>query len=315
MAYTNIISRTDAQALVPEVISNEIIGNLQNESAAMNMFRRLPVSTNQTRLPVLSALPTAYFLNGDTDLKQTTEVDWANKFLNVEEIAAIVPIPEAVLDDAAFDVWGAIRPLLEQAIARTLDAAVFFGANKPSSWPAAIATQCASTSNTVTAGTNAATAGGVVGDFSDLFALVEADGFDVNGVVATTAYKGKLRQARATTGESLLNFGEATQKAVFGVDVAYPMRGLWPTSSATAQAFVGDFTQGILGVRQDITYKILDQAVIQDNTGEIQFNLAQQDMVALRIVFRVAWQVANVINYDNSDDGTTRYPFAALLHA
>lgn len=312
MAYTNIISRSDAQALVPEVVSNEILGNLQNESAALNMFRRIPVSTSQTRLPVLSALPTAYFLNGDTDLKQTTEVDWSNKYLNVEEIAAIVPIPEAVLDDAAFDVWGAVRPLLEQAIGRTLDAAIFFGANKPASWPADIATAAAAAANTVIRGTNAAAAGGIVGDFSDLFATVEGDGYDVNGLVAKTAYKGRLRQARATTGESLLNFGEANQNSVFGVDVMYPMRGLFPTGSGDAEAFAGDFTQGILGVRQDITYKVLDQAVIQDNTGAIQFNLAQQDMVALRIVFRCAWQVAATINYDQPV-GTSRYPFAVLV--
>lgn len=313
MAYNNIISRSDAQSLIPEVVSNEIIGNLTSQSAAMQMFRRLPVSTNQTRLPVLSALPTAYFLNGDTDLKQTTEVNWANKFLNVEEIAAIVPIPENVLNDASFDVWGAIRPLLEQAIGRTLDAAIFFGTNKPSSWPTSIAAGAAAASNTVNRGTNAAAAGGIAGDLSDLFALIEADGYYVDGVAANVAYRGRLRQARSTQGEKLEEVTSmVSMDNVFGIDVAYPMRGLWPSGTGTAEAFAGEFDQGILGVRQDITYKLLDQAVIQASDGTIQFNLAQQDMVALRVVFRCAWQVANVINYDNANS-TTRYPFAALL--
>jgi hypothetical protein len=38
------------------------------------------------------------------------------------------------------------------------------------------------------------------------------------------------------------------------------------------------------------------------------------DMVALRIVFRCAFQTANTLNYDNSNSGT-RYPFAVVKQA
>jgi HK97 family phage major capsid protein len=312
VAYNSLISRTSASALIPEIVTNDILGGLTNESAALTMFKHVPMSTNQTRMPVISALPLAYFVDGDTGLKQTTQVDWSNKYLNVEELAAIVPIPENVLADAKFDTWGAVKPLLSQAIARALDAAIFFGTNKPASWPTAIATAAASAGNTVTRGTNNAAAGGIAGDFSDLFATVEADGFDVNGIIATTSYKGRLRQARATTGESLLTPGQTTAQAAYGVDLAFPMRGLWPTGSGSAEAIAGDFTQGILGIRQDITFKVLDQASLYDAAGNLQYALAQQDMVALRVVFRCAFQVANTMNYDQQTEAS-RYPFAVLV--
>lgn len=313
MAYNNVISRTDAAALIPEDVAKEVLEGMRQQSASLTLFKSVPMSRAQQRMPVLSALPIAYFVSGDTGLKQTTEVNWANKYLNVEELACIVPIPEAVLDDTSFDVWGSIRPLLEEAIGRTLDAAIFFGTNKPASWPVDIVTAAIAAANAVNRTANAAAAGGLAGDFSDLFATVEADGFDVNGVVATRGYRGRLRQVRATTGEKLAEIvSQVSVDEAFGITVTYPMRGLWPApASGIAEAIAGDFSQGIIGLRSDMTYKVLDQAVLTDNTGAIIYNLPQQDMVALRLTFRVAFQVANIINYDQQVEAN-RYPFAVM---
>ncbi len=49
-------------------------------------------------------------------------------------------------------------------------------------------------------------------------------------------------------------------------------------------------------MRQDISYKILTEAVISDADGKVILNLAQQDAVAMRAVMRVAFQVANPIS-------------------
>jgi HK97 family phage major capsid protein len=127
--------RGDAGALMPEEVSNAFLKGLQNESAVLTQFTHVPVGRAQVRFPVLSALPVAYWVTGDTGLKQTTEVDWSNKFLNIEEIATIVPIPENVLDDAGFPIWDQVRPLCEQAAGRLLDATVFFGTSAPASFP------------------------------------------------------------------------------------------------------------------------------------------------------------------------------------
>lgn len=309
MPYNNIISRSDAAALIPEDVAAEIASHMPDASAALSLFRRVSMSREQQRMPVLSALPVAYFVNGDTGLKQTTEVSWANKYLDVEEIATIVPIPEAVLDDTNFDVWGEIRPLIEEAIGRTLDAAIFFGTNKPSVWPAHIVSIASGAGNTYVRGTNGAAAGGIAEDISQVFATVENDGFDVNGGIAARTMRGRLRGARNAQGD---RHDEVNQDNVLGESITYPMPGLWPTGLSAPELIAGDWTQGILGVRQDITYKILDQAVIQDNTGAIIYNLAQQDMVAMRVVARYAFQVSNTINYDQPVEAQ-RSPWGVLL--
>jgi len=309
MPYNSLISRSDVQALIPEDVVNDVLQSLPEQSAALSLpFRRVTLSTNQQRMPVLAALPTAYFVNGDTGLKQTTEMAWANKFLNVEELAAIVPIPENVIDDSSFDVWGEVRPRLEEAVGRALDAAIFFGTNKPGSWPSDIVSGAVAAGNTYTRGTSTAALGGIAEDINQLMALVEGDGFDVNGFVTRTTYKARLRSARDTTGQKLLDVGS---NSIEGSPLRYAMRGLWPTGSTSAEMIAGDYSQAIIGIRRDFTYKLLDQAVITDAGGLVVYNLPQQDMVALRVTFRVAYQIANPLNYENVAEAT-RFPFAVL---
>lgn len=314
MPYDNLISRTDAGALMPEEVSEAFLGGLESASAVLQGFTRLPVGRKQVRLPVLSALPVAYWVTGDTGLKQTTEVNWDNKYLNIEEIALIVPIPDSVLDDADVPIWDQVRPLAEQAAGRLLDATVYFGTNAPGTFPTAIVTAAAAAGNTIAIGTNAAAAGGLAGDHSDMLATIEADGYSPSRGVANVDIRGAARQARNTLGDRYSEITiSATSVEIDGVVYEFPMRGLWPTGGGRVRAIAFDDSEFVVGVRQDITWKLLDQAVIQDNTGAIIYNLAQQDMVALRMVMRVGWQVANTINYDQPTEAS-RYP-AAVLHA
>jgi HK97 family phage major capsid protein len=308
MPYDNIISRADTAALMPEEVSRAMLSELPNESGVLGAFTNIPVSRNQVRFPVLSALPVAYFVNGDTGLKQTTEVNWDNKYLNVEEIACIVPIPENVLDDNDVDIWGEVEPLIRQAVARTLDNAVFFGVNAPGTWPDDIAAGVAAQNQIVTRGTATPAEGGLATDVSNVMALLEADGYDADRAIARTTLKALTRNARDGDGNRI---DDVSPNNVWGAEVQYPMRGLWPTAAESPELFLLDSSHFVVGVRSDITLKVLDQAVIQDNTGAIIYNLPQQDMVATRCTFRVGWQVSNPINYDEPIEAN-RYPAAAL---
>ena len=316
MPYDSLISRTDAQALVPEEVSRTMLGKATEQSAVLSLFRHIPVSRNQIRFPVMSALPVAYWVGGDTNLKQTTEMAWSNKFLNIEEIATIMPIPENVAADIEIDIWTTAEPYLREAFARVLDTAVFFGTNAPSSFPTNVVAAAVAAGNTVTAGTAAAAGGGYLGDLDNVLAAVEEDGFDVTGYAASRGIRRYLRAARDTTGQAL-DVGRVSGdlNQLDGTPITYPMRGLWPTgggAGTNTELIAGDFaTQFVVGVHEDITMKMLTEAVIQDNTGAIVYNLPQQDMVALRLTFRVGWQVANTINNDNTNEGT-RYPAAVL---
>jgi HK97 family phage major capsid protein len=308
MPYNNVTDRTDAGPLIPDQRAREILDNAQYESAALQLFTRVPMSTKIYKQPVLSALPLAYWVNGDTGLKQTTEMAWADKTMTAEELAVIVPVPNNVLADATFDLFGAFRPRIAEAIARALDAAIFLGTSKPASWPTDIVTSAVAAGNVIARGTNAAAAGGVQGDIDDLMGLVEQDGFAPNGIVTDLITKGRLRKLRDTTGQKLLDVSNATYE---GMPVRYALDGLWPTGASAAELVLGDFRRGVVGVRQDINYEIFREGVIQDNTGAIIYNLLQQDMSAMRVTARFAFQVSNPINWRQPVEAQ-RYPFGVL---
>jgi Predicted phage phi-C31 gp36 major capsid-like protein len=313
MAYDNVIARGDV--VMAEDYANAIIDNAKDQSITMTAFRRATVSKAQQRFPVLSALPTAYWVNGDTGLKQTTEMAWTNKYLNIEELAAIVPVPENVIDDSDFDVWGEVRPKLETAIARALDAAVIFGDSAPASFPTNVRAAAIAAGNTVQVGTNTAAEGGTFGDLDDALEAIEDDGYDPDTWAANRKLKGLLRKARNSQGDRTdRDRVNADLTSFDGDPVIYGARGLWPAQGSGVKGLIAvglDSTQFVLGVRKDITYKVLTEAVIQDNTGAIIYNLAQQDMVGLRVTFRAGWQVANPINYDQAVEAN-RYPAVVL---
>lgn len=316
MAYDNLVSRTDAAALIPEEVSRDLVKRMTDMSAVLELFRRIPVSRGQLRMPILSALPLAYWVNGDTGLKQTSEVNWANKFLNIEEIAVIVPIPDNVAADIEVEIWDEAMPYMTEAAGRTLDEAVFFGVNAPASFPSNVYAASVAAGNFVNEGT-AASAGGFMADIDLAIGLVEADGFDPTGYVASRSARGKFRAARNTQGDRL-DVGRLNQglNELDGLPVIYPMRGLFPAGGAAntnTRLFVGDWSEFVVGVRQDIKFDLFREGVIQDNTGSIVYNLMQQDMSAMRLTFRVGWQVSNNIRYDAlAENG--RYPAAVLRY-
>src|SRR4249919_191449 len=96
---------TGSDPLVPEPLAASIIEEAPTKSAALQLMRSTPLSSKTQRMPVLDVLPMAYWVGGDTGLKQTTMQMWKNVVLVVEEIACIVPIPEAYLDDADVPLW------------------------------------------------------------------------------------------------------------------------------------------------------------------------------------------------------------------
>ena len=307
----NIIDRTGAESLIPETRAREIIQGTITRSAVLSQGRKLPNLSSKThKMPVLDMLPIAYFVNSDTGDKKTTNMKWDKKVITAEEIAVIVPIPEAVLDDSEYDIWAEVRPRVEEAFGKVIDGAVLFGVNAPSTWRDDIVTTATSATSVVTLGSSDSLYDKIMGE-GGVIAKVEESGFFVTGHMADISMRAKLRGLKDSTGNPIFksDMQESTRYSLDGSAMTFPNNGSFDKSKALMIS--GDFSQLVYAIRQDITFKLFTEGVVQNTDGTIAYNLMQQDMVALRAVMRLGWEIPNPINSLKTDKAK-RCPFAIL---
>lgn len=310
------ITRADALALLAKQDINEIIKPETSQSAALASFRTIRMSAGTASMPVLATLPTAGWVTdagsgtptAASESKPTSKATWTDKNLVAEELAVIVPVHENTLADSKFDIWSEIRPLVAAEFGRLLDLAVFFGVNKPATWldPALVPGAIAA-GNQIVEGTGI----DLADDFNEAFGLVEDDEFDVNAAFTGRFLRRELRGLRDENNQPIYLDGlrsDNNTASIYGQDLRYLGNRAWNRDAATA--LVGDASKVVLGIREDVQVKLLDQATLDMGGGNL-VHLAQRDMVALRFKFRVAFATA----FSTAGGQPTDYPFAVITPA
>ena len=325
MAYNGLISTGNVD-LHPEFLA-EIFTSAAEQSAVLKMGRQLRnMTTRELKLKVSTALPEVYFVGEKglsqtfpaDALKQTTTSEWNDVSMYAGELAAIIVIPNSVFNDADFDIFGEIRNQIPEAIAKKVDSAVLFGThavNVPDDWSDGVLTGMPA-ENQITVGDLGDIYDDILGE-GGVFAQVELDGYDVNGIVADVSLKGKLRGLREKdaggtyTGQPIFtqSMQAANQYTLDGVPMAFPRNGGFDASSALMIA--GDWSKLVYSIRQDVAFDVFTTGVVQDGSGAIQHNLMQEDLTALRVTFRMGWAMPLAANRVTASG--TAYPFSAYL--
>lgn len=306
------LTRENASALISQEESKEIVQSVVENSAALRVMTRLPnMSTNVREYPILDSYPIAGFVEGDTGLKPTTNMEWKKDKIVAEEVAAIIGVPDNVVADSDYDIFGQMRPQLIAAAGRVIDSAIFFGKGKPSSWRDGLVPSAITAGNNVSAGSDI---------YNDVFgeggviSKVEEDGYFPESIVSAITMRAKLRGMVDGNKRPLFleNMHQGAQYTLGGMNMDFPRNGAWDEKQALMVA--GDWKQAVYSIRQDVTFDVFDSGVISDEDGKVIFNLMQNDMKAIRMVIRLGWQILNPLNAINPD-GSTRFPFAVYQPA
>ena len=298
------ISRTDVATLIQEEYANTLLNAAVQGSTVLQAFPTTSMGTKLTHLPVLATLPEAGWVSEsatqNSGVKPQSKVTWADRTLVAEEIAVIIPVHEDVLADCSVGALDQIAQLGGQAIGKKLDQAVIFGTDKPASWvsdallPAAVA--AGQTVENVTGDANASDLVGATNQVAEKIALA---GWQPDTLVSSLAIRYQVANLRDSLGQLVFR-----DESFNGFNTLFNRNGAWDPESAAA--VIVDSTRVRIGIRQDITVKFLDQATL--STG---LNLAERDMVALRLKARFAY----VLGTAATPMGNNKVPVGAVVPA
>lgn len=322
--YNSLVSRADLS--LPEDKLSEIFSAAVEASAVLPLSTKLRnARSDELKMRVNAELPIAYFVDevGKTStfpnstLKQTTAVDYNDVTLYIREIATIVPIPQAVWNDADFDVQGDISLKVRGAIAKLVDSSILFGTqstNSPDEWPTGIFTGMPAAHKIAYNAASGDLYDNLAGDLGAM-AQVELDGYENTAIIGGLRLRGMVRGLRADSGTGMPVFSPSARVGepdiLAGVPYVTPRNGGFDQTSALA--ITGDWNQLVYSIGEDVKFDLFTDGVIQDGAGAIVYNLLQQDMVALRVTFRMGWALPQPATWVAASG--TQYPFSAVTPA
>lgn len=277
MAYL----KDELSGFVPAEQAAGIMKEVALGSSILRLSKVEPMTSDKKQFSVMTDGPGAYWV-GETERIQTSGATWIFPEMNAKKLAVIIPVSKEKMKDTTIDVFGELRGPIAEAFYKSIDAACLFGTNSP------FAKSILGVANTVNNEIVDGTAASLDLDVSDLMALTEDAGLDVNGVTAHFGIKNRLRKLRDANGNALFVPG-VDQNEFYNNPIEFSRNGAWDKTAA--EMITGNWDYSLVGIRDGIEYEILTEATLQSVTmGDGQpLSLAENDMIAIKATMRLGF--------------------------
>lgn len=282
-----------AGQLIPQIVSNEIIRVAAGDfGLARREFFNLPFSGpgNSRIVPALGTSVSVYWTD-EGQKKKSTQPKFNVVTQTLKKLAAICPMTEEIVEDSAIDLLSLVSTLFGEAMAEEEDKQFFNGTGSP--WTGILNSTAVNQVDMAGAKTTIT--------IDDLQAMIDATPSGaLNGAkfYMHRSVLSKIRLLREGSGTGAYLVAPATQGAPQEL-LGYPVvtSDAFPAWSAVSNGvefiLFGNLKQGaIFGEKGSMRVKLLTEATISDTDDESLINLAEQDMVALRVVERVGYTIA-----------------------
>ena len=271
------INRTSIGAS-PE-LSAEIIQKTQEQSAVMQLARKIVLPGNGAEIPVITSDPEAEWVS-ETGVKPVKTPGLTKKVMSAYKLAVIVPFSNEFRRDMGA-LYAQLVQRLPLALAKKFDATVVGAVTKPGSNFDNLA-GC----QTAEIGTDAYA--GLVGADQD----IAAHGGMLNGFALAPQGKGTLLAAVDETGRPLFinSAAEGAIPQILGAPVVISKGCL--DADEDVVGIAGDWTQAVWGTVEGVKLDYSEDAslVTGESGAETMINLFQQNMFAVRAEIEVGFR-------------------------
>lgn len=268
---------------VPTEQAREIMKDVARGSSVLRLSKVESMKSDTKKFPVMTDGPGAYWV-GETERIKTSVATWIFPEMHAKKLAVIIPTTKEKLRDTTINVFGEMKPAIAEAFYTAIDAAALFGTNSP--FAKNILDVATTAGNIVELGTNGE--GKLDLDISDVMALIEDSGQDVNGFAAHYGMKNSLRKLRDGNGAPLFAAG-TNQNEFYNNPIEFVRNGAWDKSKA--ETIAANWNYSLVGIREGIEYEILKEATLQSVTmGDGKpLSLAENDMIAIKATMRLGF--------------------------
>ncbi|MBR2940738.1 MAG: phage major capsid protein [Kiritimatiellae bacterium] len=280
------INRGSSNVLLPAEVSQEIWGKILEESAFMQLARRIAMPGAGVDIQTITGEPAADWVD-ETAAKPVATHSFGKKVIRPFKLAVIEPFSNEFKRDKAALYAECVRRL-PYALAKKFDQTII-GTSAPGTGFDVLG-NCEKISLNPGAGET------VYGQFVAVDAAIAAADGIMNGIALAPQGKSKVIAAVDGQGRPLFTAGVGSGSLgnILGAPVAIK-KGVYKAGTADAAAIVGvagDFDDAVWGSVEGIQMAISDQATLT-LADSSTVNLWQNNMFAIRFEIEVAFAVKN----------------------
>ncbi|WP_050607258.1 phage major capsid protein [Clostridium niameyense] len=266
---------------VPVEQMKGIMKDVARGSSILRLSKVESMTSDKKKFSIMTDGPGAYWV-GETERIKTSKAEWIFPEMEAKKLAVIIPVTKEKLNDTTINVFGEMRSAIAEAFYKAIDSACLFGTNSP--FTKSIYSIANNSGNKIALGTNKT----LDLDISDVMALVEDAGLEVNGFAAHYGLRNSLRKLRDTNGNALFVPGVG-QNELYSNPIEFVRNGAF--DKLKAELIGGNWAYSLVGMRAGIEYEILKEATLQSVTmGDGKaLSLAENDMVAIKATMRLGF--------------------------